>query len=648
MSGQRLDPFTPDRGIASTGYHNTELRSVFGPVTAKDHAFVHLGDVVHNHIVDKRITALSFESASFAESNPSDTDFAALTSKFLALVIQVLDLLRTCQKHAAKQRVVDPSIASLHAPCMTICFKLKAIQRAIRSVGDGSLNEVYESYVLEEYEHVLQTSRLPFSSLKSRLQAIEPSLFPPNAAYRAVLHQFSNDPKVELIGHYLQTRARAIELLSSAFENDRRIVSYFGQNNGEVESVFESLDADAISFHQSIDDSFHTAQEPSQHDDGEELSERQAFDFDAELAKSPIYRRQYLRNIIRRQEDASSSQLPGNDHTALSSGQANRFTFMPSSDFFTTKDQETMGEHVRIYDGVSPSNLQNNATDLRDDKALETLDPENAISVSNQLENGQSDPQMLTPRLQATRFDDFRYIFSSLDITQALTDQGVTKSDLDTIPYSDSQVHPPTNHTLLHPMDEDTNIRTAAQRPPSIKSETSSDSTSTIHETRAELDISTPFESVDTYTPIQRSETIPNQTIYSTPENLDYGGWGALTEATIHANRDMVSTGANVPGQVIWDDHSYTEPLDSGNLIAETTKEYSGALVARKPTAVTQVIDAPRGLTPLPPTSKPRGKARFPTLMGVLARETTKPYGLFEFYLYMRDQVRSVDYLDFW
>ncbi|KAF2751471.1 regulator of G protein signaling superfamily [Sporormia fimetaria CBS 119925] len=39
---------------------------------------------------------------------------------------------------------------------------------------------------------------------------------------------------------------------------------------------------------------------------------------------------------------------------------------------------------------------------------------------------------------------------------------------------------------------------------------------------------------------------------------------------------------------------------------------------------------------------------RFPTLFEVLSRQTVAPLDLFSFYIYMRDQQRSVDYLDFW
>lgn len=39
---------------------------------------------------------------------------------------------------------------------------------------------------------------------------------------------------------------------------------------------------------------------------------------------------------------------------------------------------------------------------------------------------------------------------------------------------------------------------------------------------------------------------------------------------------------------------------------------------------------------------------RLPTLAEVLSRRTRAPVDLFSFYIYMRDQQRSVDYLDFW
>ncbi|KAK4160997.1 RGS domain-containing protein [Cladorrhinum sp. PSN259] len=54
---------------------------------------------------------------------------------------------------------------------------------------------------------------------------------------------------------------------------------------------------------------------------------------------------------------------------------------------------------------------------------------------------------------------------------------------------------------------------------------------------------------------------------------------------------------------------------------------------------------------PVPSTPSPvpdLNRNRLPTLFEVLSRRTLPPVDLFSFYIYMRDQQRSVDYLDFW
>ncbi|PYH91490.1 RGS domain protein [Aspergillus ellipticus CBS 707.79] len=49
-----------------------------------------------------------------------------------------------------------------------------------------------------------------------------------------------------------------------------------------------------------------------------------------------------------------------------------------------------------------------------------------------------------------------------------------------------------------------------------------------------------------------------------------------------------------------------------------------------------------------PSLSSLEQRNRLPTLFEVLSRRTLAPVDLFSFYIYMRDQQRSVDYLDFW
>ncbi|CAK7262992.1 Bud site selection protein, Revert to axial protein 1 [Sporothrix epigloea] len=56
--------------------------------------------------------------------------------------------------------------------------------------------------------------------------------------------------------------------------------------------------------------------------------------------------------------------------------------------------------------------------------------------------------------------------------------------------------------------------------------------------------------------------------------------------------------------------------------------------------------DIPGGHTPSPQPDLNRN--RLPSLFEVLSRRTLPPVDLYSFYIYMRDQQRSVDYLDFW
>lgn len=57
-------------------------------------------------------------------------------------------------------------------------------------------------------------------------------------------------------------------------------------------------------------------------------------------------------------------------------------------------------------------------------------------------------------------------------------------------------------------------------------------------------------------------------------------------------------------------------------------------------------VQAKMDVSPTPEAD--RNKNRLPTLNEVLQRRTQAPVDLFSFYIYMRDQQRSVDYLDFW
>ena len=90
---------------------------------------------------------------------------------------------------------------------------------------------------------------------------------------------------------------------------------------------------------------------------------------------------------------------------------------------------------------------------------------------------------------------------------------------------------------------------------------------------------------------------------------------------------------------VIVDQHKNT----NSNSIA-TTLENSSV----KSTLLTLRLESSMATNTSPSPQPDLQRNRLPTLFEVLSRRTLPPVDLFSFYIYMRDQQRSVDYLDFW
>ncbi|MCJ1479226.1 Bud site selection protein, Revert to axial protein 1 [Lambiella insularis] len=72
------------------------------------------------------------------------------------------------------------------------------------------------------------------------------------------------------------------------------------------------------------------------------------------------------------------------------------------------------------------------------------------------------------------------------------------------------------------------------------------------------------------------------------------------------------------------------------------------AAPAASQSTVKRNMTPPHMDSPSPIPDADRYKNRLPTLNEVLQRRTMAPVDLFSYYIYMRDQQRSVDYLDFW
>jgi hypothetical protein len=111
------------------------------------------------------------------------------------------------------------------------------------------------------------------------------------------------------------------------------------------------------------------------------------------------------------------------------------------------------------------------------------------------------------------------------------------------------------------------------------------------------------------------------------------------TDQTSIHSRESVDTVRPAPA---------TEDNDWNSTPRLATVDFAQPGTRRDEIAANTEPDRPRYKSPeLPPPAYLKYN-RQPTLFEVLSRRTLKPYSLFEFYIYMRDMQKALDYLDFW
>lgn len=89
------------------------------------------------------------------------------TTSVLEAVTRSADTLRACQRHLARFHMADLSVASLHTECSNIRFQLNRIQKLM--VRNGGR---FESYVLEEYQSLLEACSISFFVLNRHFEAL--------------------------------------------------------------------------------------------------------------------------------------------------------------------------------------------------------------------------------------------------------------------------------------------------------------------------------------------------------------------------------------------------------------------------------------------------------------------------------------------
>ena len=207
------DFFGEDVDISSSSYPAGRV------AIAKDNARLFVGNVNNYYSETYKRDAFSIEDLSISDSTMMDP--LSFTTSVLAAVTQTADTLRSCQRRAARLRIVDLSIASLHTECATIRLRLNQIQSLIMRDGEKQLEDRFEAYVLNVYDDLLQACCLPFSILNRHLESLGITQMEEvdRITFRGKLHEFWACSQMEMIFQTIGSLARAIGILYSAFQS---------------------------------------------------------------------------------------------------------------------------------------------------------------------------------------------------------------------------------------------------------------------------------------------------------------------------------------------------------------------------------------------------------------------------------------------
>lgn len=207
------DFFGEDVDISSSSYPAGRV------AIARDNARLFVGNVNNYYSENPRRDAFSIEDLSITDTTMMDP--LSFTTSVLAAVTQTADTLRSCQRRAARLRIADLSIASLHTECSTIRLRLNQIQSLMLRSGEKQLEDRFEAYVLNEYDDLLQACCLAFSILNRRLESLGITQMTDmdRETLREKLHDMWAYSQMEMICHTIGSLARAIGILSSAFQS---------------------------------------------------------------------------------------------------------------------------------------------------------------------------------------------------------------------------------------------------------------------------------------------------------------------------------------------------------------------------------------------------------------------------------------------
>jgi len=186
---------------------------------ATDNARLFVGNIVNNSAPGRSQDAFSIDGASLASTLLVDS--LGLTEKVLALVTRCTGSLRSCQQHAARLRIADLAVASLHTECSAIRVELNRIRTAIVQERDGRTQGRFEAYLLEEHESIAQACWLLLRVLDTNLQRL--GLVDVERLDRDTLktklQSIWRNEQMEIASQQIGSLARGTTIVASAFQS---------------------------------------------------------------------------------------------------------------------------------------------------------------------------------------------------------------------------------------------------------------------------------------------------------------------------------------------------------------------------------------------------------------------------------------------
>ncbi|KAI1206773.1 acyl transferase/acyl hydrolase/lysophospholipase [Annulohypoxylon truncatum] len=219
----------------------------------------------------------------------------------LGAVNRAADMLRECQRYAAKARIPILFITSLSTECSAIRLGLIQIKKVISKVETASLEEIFQEDVLEEYNAVLESCHLTFYILNKHMSAMKLHTTPDadRSTLKAKLQALSKNPQMDEVSQAIMGLARGVRILCTAFEYENVSRATEILSSPKTKRLVDKISSDSVS----LQDSFHGEIDRNATDSRELEYDEQACGIDDLLINTTLYRRAFIRNLIKSQHD---------------------------------------------------------------------------------------------------------------------------------------------------------------------------------------------------------------------------------------------------------------------------------------------------------------------------------------------------------